>query len=236
MMHISKKSVIQNLKLVLRPSFLVLAMARMRAKLRCMAMSGIGTAAWPLETFSAGPASAYCRSRQLSRQCSAALLVAMKLSGLSNGIVCSLPRPFCPLVEGKWLVGSLSRSCAGGGCLDGGVELRTTGICWRPCLIALFMCCVGRSESGRLFCVWASAGACAGPGRCGDCVLAGGEGGRWVGGVAGVCLTIVGGLEAAGRAGIDDSIERMMPGVRVGTGGSARGGTGGIVSTGLPCD
>ncbi len=41
---------------------------------------------------------------------------------------------------------------------------------------------------------------------------------------------------AAGRAGIDDSIERMMPGVRVGTGGSARGGTGGIVSTGLPCD
>jgi hypothetical protein len=52
----------------------------------------------------------------------------------------------------------------------------------------------------------------------------------------GVCLAIVGGLEAAGRAGIDDSIERIMPGVRVGTGGSARGGTGGIVSTGLPCD
>src|SRR3989442_2081424 len=124
MMHISNKSVIQNLKLVLRQSFLVLAMARMRAKLRCMAMSGIGTAAWPLETFSAGPASAYCRSRQLSRQCSAALLVAMKLSGLSNGIVCSFPRPFCPLFQGKWLVGSLSRSVAGAVFLHGGVELR----------------------------------------------------------------------------------------------------------------
>ncbi len=157
MMHISKKSVIQNLKFVPRPSFLVLAMARMRAKLCCIARSGIGTAAWPLETFSAGPASAYCRSRQLLRQSSAALLVAMKLAGLSNGIGCSFTRPFCPLVEGKWLVGSLSRSCAGGVCLDGVVELGTTGVCWRPCLLALLVCCVGRSESGCLFCVWASA-------------------------------------------------------------------------------
>ena len=129
MMQIIKNSVIQNLKLVLCPSLLVLAMARMRAKLCCMAMSGIGTAAWPLETFSAGPASAYCRSRQLLRQCSAALLVAMKLSGLSNDIVRALTGPFCPLVKGKWLVGSLARSCAGGGCLDGVVELRAAGAC-----------------------------------------------------------------------------------------------------------
>src|SRR6266487_272689 len=62
-------------------------MARMRARLCCIVIRGLGTEACPLETISAGPASAYCRSRQLLRHCSAALLVAIKLAGLSKFIV-----------------------------------------------------------------------------------------------------------------------------------------------------
>ena len=72
-------------------------MARMRARLCCIVIRGLGTEACPLETISAGPASAYCRSRQLLRHCSAALLVAIKLAGLSKSIVGVSEMPFFPL-------------------------------------------------------------------------------------------------------------------------------------------
>src|SRR6266487_2606179 len=72
-------------------------MARMRARLCCIVIRGIGTEACPLETFSAGPASASCRSRQLLRHCSAALLVAIKLAGLSKSIVGESETSFFPL-------------------------------------------------------------------------------------------------------------------------------------------
>src|SRR6266550_1156010 len=88
-------------------------MARMRARLCCIVIRGLGTEACPLETISAGPASAYCRSRQLLRQCSAALLVAIKLAGLSKSIVGESASPFWLLTcsVDKWLVGISTGSC-----------------------------------------------------------------------------------------------------------------------------
>ncbi len=72
-------------------------MVRIRKKLWRIDIKGVGTEAWPRETVSAGPASTYCRSRQLFRHCSAALLVAIKLAGFSKSIVGEAEMPFLPL-------------------------------------------------------------------------------------------------------------------------------------------
>ncbi len=86
-------------------------MARIRKKLCCIDVRGVGTDAWPRETVSAGPASAYCRSRQLLRHCSAALLVAIKLAGFSKSIVGESEVPFIalPFSADKFVEGFASR-------------------------------------------------------------------------------------------------------------------------------
>src|SRR5579863_4692502 len=57
-----------------------LTIARMRARLCCIAINGSGTDDCPRETPVAGPASERCLLRQLVRQRSAALRDATKLS------------------------------------------------------------------------------------------------------------------------------------------------------------
>src|SRR5579872_1834768 len=59
-----------------------LTIARIRARLCCIAINGSGTDDCPRETSVAGPASERCLLRQLVRQRSAALRVTTKLSAL----------------------------------------------------------------------------------------------------------------------------------------------------------
>src|SRR5215470_10287945 len=96
-------------------------MARIRKKLCCIDVRGFGTDACPRETLSAGPASAYCRLRQLLRHCSAALLVAIKLAGFSKSFVGESAIPFftLPFATGVILVGNPSEAKVDESCHNG---------------------------------------------------------------------------------------------------------------------
>src|SRR6266571_112798 len=114
--------------------------ARIRARLCCIASSGSDTEACPRETLVAGPASERWRLRQLIRQRSAALLVATKLSALCPAAVL----PGCPVETPAGKAELLTGESED--CRSGAVEVLT--ICSRDCADGVSdhdgcSCCIG---------------------------------------------------------------------------------------------